>query len=123
MHFTREHVDQAIDHVIQTNGALTNYSQLFSAAGLPSADPQVIDEFMTQFHQRCAERGLPPLDALVVHAAGPRRDFPDAAYFRLNNQPDPLIVTATIADKRDATTFWLHQIQTCKLWSTRTSRQ
>ncbi|MGW5053502.1 hypothetical protein [Actinokineospora sp. NPDC004072] len=123
MHFDLDHVDLAIDHVVSTRGALTNYPQLVSAAGLPAAGSEAIAEFLTRFHQRCAQRGLPPLDALVVHAAGPRRDFPDAAYFRLNGQPDPVDPATPIADKRDATTFWLHQIQTCQLWAARTGRR
>ncbi|MFC7613468.1 hypothetical protein ACFQV2_07470 [Actinokineospora soli] len=77
---------------------------------------------MAAFHARCAERDLPPLDALVVHAAGPRRDFPEPGYFRTNGHPDPVLETTPMADRRDATVFWLHQIQTCRLWASRTSR-
>lgn len=125
MDFPLEQVDQAIDHVIATaacTGALTNYTQVLSAAGLPPTATELIPAFMTAFHHRCARRGLPPLDALVVHAAGLRRDFPDAGYFHVNAQPDPVVATTLIGDKRDATTFWLHQIQTCRLWASRTSR-
>ena len=117
-------MDRAIDHVVATAlahpGAMTNYTQVLSAAGLPAGS--AVADFMLAFHRRCAHRGLPPLDSLVVHAAGPRRDFPDPGYFAANSQADPVPPATPIADKRDATTFWLHQIQTCRLWTARATR-
>jgi hypothetical protein len=124
VHFDLDQVDRAIDHVAATAlahpGGLTNYTQVLSAAGMPAG--AAVADFMLAFHQRCAHRGLPPLDSLVVHAAGPRRDFPDHGYFAVNSLADPVSRATPIADKRDATTFWLHQIQTCRLWTSRSGR-
>jgi hypothetical protein len=42
-------------------------------------DSYLVSRFMEAFHRRCAERDLPPLDALVVHVAGTRKGSPAAA--------------------------------------------
>ncbi len=88
-----EQVDLAIDFV---NGAedraqTISYSRVFDAAGLPppqdlhfGGESQLVTEFMERFHFRCLERESPPLDALVVHVAGPRTGFPGGGYFRVN---------------------------------------
>jgi hypothetical protein len=36
---------------------------------------------------RCMARGLPPLDALVVHVTGQREGRPGAGYVRVNGHP------------------------------------
>jgi hypothetical protein len=99
--FGRDDVERAIDHVIkhgaENNAAKIYYTLVFGEAGLAApqhlhngGDSHLVTEFMEAFHRRCAERGLPPLDSLVVHVAGPRRGLPGAGYFRINNQPDRL---------------------------------
>ena len=52
---------------------------LFEAAALVSpqelhhgGDSEAVTRFMRTFHDRCLERGYPPLDSLVVHVAGDR---------------------------------------------------
>ncbi|MGB3441770.1 MAG: hypothetical protein WBA97_23750 [Actinophytocola sp.] len=99
--FTTDHVDRAIDHVVDNgacnNGSTIHYSLVFAAAGLAApqelhngGDSYLVSKFMEAFHHRCAERELPPLDALVVHVAGTRKGQPGGGYFRINNLPAPL---------------------------------
>jgi hypothetical protein len=82
--FTQEQVDAAIDFVIADRAVdraqTVRYTAVFDAAGLPhpqdlhlGGDSDVVTAFMKAFHDRCIERGLPPLDALVVHVAGTGR--------------------------------------------------
>jgi hypothetical protein len=84
---TDDQVDAAIDCVIENGavdrGVTVNYTRVFGAAGLPppqdlhlGGDSQLVTHLMERFHYRCRDRGLPPLDALVVHVAGPREGKP-----------------------------------------------
>jgi len=126
--FTEAQVDDAIDFVIRNGahdrGQTVSYSRLFEAAGLPApqelhqgGDPKLVTEFMEAFQARCEEMNLPPLDALIVHVAGPRRDFPGAGYFRVNGQPDPVGKKAGTAEEVvQATTFWEAEKDECRRW-------
>jgi hypothetical protein len=85
-----------IKHGAEDRGITRSYSLVFDAAGMrPPQDPyfggdgHLVTAFMKRFHDRCIERGLPPLDALVVHVAGSRRDRPGAGYFQVNGFADP----------------------------------
>ncbi len=103
---TDEQVDAATDYVID-NGAIDrgqtiSYTRVFAAAGLPApqdlhqgGESQLVTRLMERFHYRCRERGLPPLDALVVHVAGTRQGKPGSGYFRVNGHRDPFGERAT----------------------------
>jgi hypothetical protein len=63
----------------EDRGQTVNYSRVFEAAGLPppqelhqGGDSQYVTAFMEGLHNRCLERNLPPLDALVVHVKANR---------------------------------------------------
>jgi hypothetical protein len=60
---------------------------------------------MERLHFRCIERALSPLDSLVVHVAGKRRDFPGSGYFRINEQTDPLNGRSSAVQQVQATAF------------------
>ncbi|MEW2142662.1 hypothetical protein AB0869_07570 [Micromonospora vinacea] len=131
--FTNEHVDAAIDFVIsngaEDRGQTISYSRVFEAVGLPnpqnlhdSGDSHLVTTFMAAFHHRCHERQLPPLDALVVHVAGPRVGFPGAGYFRVNRQPDPRGKRVTPEAQAASTRFWETQREECRRWGVRSRR-
>ncbi|MGY0231981.1 hypothetical protein [Longispora urticae] len=131
--FTTADVDAAIDFVVfngaEDRGQTVSYSRTFDAAGLVSpqnlhmsGESQIVTQFMEQFHYRCAERGLPPLDALVVHVAGQRESFPGAGYFRVNGHDDPLSTKTSPDAAAAATDFWQAQKQTCRDWGVQSRR-
>lgn len=131
--FTPEQVDEAIDFVVingaQDRGQTVSYSRLFDAAGLPSpqnlhlgGESHLVTAFMAQFHYRCIERDLPPLDSLVVHVAGQREGFPGAGYFKVNGHDDPLAERTRPEAQVAATTFWQTQRDECKAWGIRSRR-
>lgn len=131
--FTAEQVDVALDFVVQNGaedrGQTVSYSRVFEAAGLPSpqnlhlgGESELVTSFMERFHYRCTERGLPSLDALVVHVAGPREGFPGRGYFRVNGHVDPLAERAKAEDQVAATLFWEGQRNECRKWGTRSRR-
>jgi hypothetical protein len=98
--FTDDQVDRAIDFVISgpaiDRARTVRYTAVFEAAGLAApqdlqrgGDSDTVTAFMKRFHDRCVERGLPPLDALVVHVAGAREGRPGGGCFRVNGHVDP----------------------------------
>ncbi|MFJ5664939.1 hypothetical protein ACIQAR_04450 [Micromonospora chalcea] len=131
--FSVDDVDAAIDFVIRNGaedrGQTVSYSRVFDAAGLPApqylhmdGDPQRVTEFMEAFHNRCKERQLPPLDALVVHVAARRAGFPGAGYFRINGLADPLAERAKLEAVTASVRFWEEQRETCKRWGVKSRR-
>jgi len=131
--FTVDQLDRAIDFVVlngaQDRGQTVSYSRLFEAAGLPSpqnlhmgGESHLVTAFMEQFHYRCIERKLPPLDALVVHVAGRREGFPGAGYFRVNGYDDPLAERTKPEAQAAATVFWQAQREECRAWGTKSRR-
>ncbi|MET9225736.1 hypothetical protein [Lentzea sp. NPDC003310] len=127
--FTSEQVDEAIDYVIQNgacnNGSTTTYSLVFAAAGLAApqelhngGDSHVVSKFMEAFHHRCVGRGLPPLDALVVHVVGARKGQPGGGYFRINGLPDPFAQRTPPEQVVRAVHFWENQKLSCANWGT-----
>lgn len=119
-----------MEHGAKDRGQTIAYSRVFAAAGLPApqelhngGDSHLVTAFMHAFHLRCRERDLPPLDSLVVHVAGPRKGFPGAGYFRVNEQPDPLSDKATADDVARGTAFWEAQKKTCEQWGTEQRRR
>ena len=56
--------------------------------------------------RRCVERGLPPLDSLVVHVAGTRQNWPGAGYFKVNGLPDERGERVREDEMIKATRFW-----------------
>ena len=127
--FNQEDVDNAIDYVAregaQDRGQTKSYSHVFAAAGLPPPqllhggdEPQVVTDFMKAFHDRCIERGFPPLDSLVVHVASERKGMPGAGYFKVNRQPDPLGRRTNPEDATRAVQFWERQKAECERWGT-----
>ena len=127
--FDDANVDLAIDFVV-ANGArrrahTVSYSEVFIAGGI--RPPQelhfagaslLVDAFMERFHQRCIERVLPPLDALVVHVAGERTNRPGAEYFQINGHHDPVgdWTRTSYEQQVAATNFWENQVQRCREW-------
>jgi hypothetical protein len=131
--FTDEQVETAIEFVIRhgarDRGQSVAYSRVFKAAGLPApqdlhhgGDGHLVTDFMEAFHVTCVRNGLPPLDALVVHVAGPRQGFPGAGFFRVNGEPDPLASKATPEEQVAGTRFWERAKDECRRWG-RTDRQ
>jgi hypothetical protein len=127
--FDDEQVDAAIDFVINGHAVdraqTVRYTAVFEAADLPApqdlhlgGDSDVVTAFMKAFHDRCIERGLPPLDALVVHVAGQREGRPGGGYFRVNGHVDPFAersgasAEAVIA----AHQFWEAQKEAVRSW-------
>jgi len=106
------------------------YSAVFEAAGLSppqdlhlGGDSDVVTAFMKAFHDRCVERDLPPLDALVVHVAGSREGRPGAGYFRVNGQSDPFADSIASAEAVvAASALWNQQKSKVKAWGTRHRR-
>lgn len=131
--FTVDQVNAAIDFVIKSGaedrGQTVSYSRVFEAAGLPApqylhmgGESHLVTEFMASFHYRCQERQLPPLDALVVHVAGPRKDFPGAGYFRVNGKADPLGERISAQATVTSTRFWETQREECRRWGIKSRR-
>lgn len=126
-HFTDAEVDDAIEYVIENGAAdraqTVNYSRVFEAAGLPApqelhqgGDSQLVTALMERFHFRCRERGLPPLDALVVHVAGVREGKPGAGYFRVNGYKDPFGDRASAEEMVAGYAHWEREVSQCKRW-------
>jgi hypothetical protein len=130
--FNEEQVDAGIDAIIERakdRGQTIRYSAVFAAAGLPEpqqlhqgAESQLVTDFMKAIHDRCMQRGLPPLDSLVVHVAGPRQSWPGGGYFKVNGLADPLQQRISAADQVKATRFWEDQKEQCKEWGIRARR-
>ncbi len=124
---TDEQVDAAIDYVIE-NGAVDRaqtvaYTRVFHAAGLPppqdlhhGGESQLVTRLMERFHYRCRDRGLPPLDSLVVHVAGAREGRPGAGYFRVNGYKDPFGEYASAEKVMEAFVFWDKERERCRAW-------
>jgi hypothetical protein len=81
-----------------------------------------VTAFMRQFHDRCVERHLPPLDALVVHVAGPREGVPSTGYFTVNGQMDPFSGTGRPEDAIRAVEFWENEKAAVYEWGIRHRR-
>ncbi len=129
MAFTQEQVDAAFEYVAregaQDRAQTRSYPHVFAAAGLPAPqeihrgqEPHMVTEFMKAFHDRCVQRGCPPLDALVVHVAGERKNWPGAGYFKVNGQADPLNLKNRPEQATAATQFWEDQKKECEVWGT-----
>lgn len=124
--FTDEQVDQAIEFLIgfaEDRGQTASYSRVFASAGMRppqdlhfAGEHELVTRFMKAIHERCLKRQLPPLDALVVHVEGPRKDFPGAGYFKVNGMPDPRSEHASADDVVQGWQAWDEQVQTCRRW-------
>ena len=123
MGFTDEQVGAAIEYVVlhgaENRGSHVHYTPVFRAAGMP--DPQdthqgEVSAFMERFHFLSQERGLPPLDALVVVVAGDRAGSPGAGYFRVNGVPDPAGPNPSDEDIVSGYAFWTRQQEECVRW-------
>lgn len=130
---TEGQVDAGIDFVVfnsaEDRAQTVSYSRVFEAAGLPppqdlhfGGESHLVTQVMERFHFRCVERGLPPLDALVVHVAGQRSGFPGAGYFRVNGLKDPLDSRVNALEQTRAITYWEGQKRACKDWGDRHRR-
>lgn len=84
----------------------------------------MVTAFMKALHDRCIERGLPPLDSLVVHVAGGREGRPGAGYFRVNGHVDPFAERATASPEAvlPAHAFWESQVELVRAWGVRQRR-
>lgn len=127
--FNQDQVDAAIDYVsangAQDRASTISYSRVFAEGSLPppqllhqSQEPHLVSKFMEAFHYRCIEREMPPLDALVVHVAAERKDFPGTGYFRVNGYDDPLNERTKPERVIAATRFWEQQKAECERWGT-----
>jgi len=132
--FTERNVDAAIDHVArhgaENRASLVHYSLVFEAADIVSpqelhhgGDSEAVTRFMRTFHDRCLERGYPPLDSLVVHVAGGRGGVPGAGYFKVNGQPDPYRRGASADDAFRGGAFLQAQRDECRRWGDARRRQ
>src|ERR1039458_7551652 len=65
---------------------------------------------MEALHFRCIDRGLPPLDSLVVNVAGPREDKPGSGYFTVNGVGDPFSGTGREEDAIQGLGLWERQM-------------
>lgn len=130
--FTGDQVDQAIDFLIEfakDRGQTVSYTRAFGAGGLPEpqalhqgTESQLVTDFMKAIHDRCIARNLPPLDALVVHVAGPRQNWPGGGYFTVNGLTDPLRQRATAEEQTQGTVFWENQKKKCTDWGLQARR-
>lgn len=127
--FTLDQLDDAIDYVIDEGavdrGQTISYSRVFAAAGMAppqelhnGGDSHLVTAFMEAFHYRCSERECPPLDALVVHTAGPRVGEPGAGYYRVNGHVDPHRRGITLEAQAAALALWQVQRNQCEQWGT-----
>lgn len=127
--FDEQDVDRAVDFVAESRAIdraqTVRYTAVFEAAGLqpPQAlhqggDSDAVTAFMRSFHDRCLARGLPPLDSLVVHVAGPREGRPGAGYFRVNGHVDPFAEDSSVSAEKiiAAQAFWDAQREEVKAW-------
>ena len=125
--FTEGAVDAAIAqvarHGAENRASLVHYSLVFEAAGLMSpqelhhgGESEAVGRFMRAFHDRCLERGYPPLDSLVGHVAGERGGVPGAGYFKVNGQPDPYRRGASADDTFRGGVFLQAQRDECRRW-------
>lgn len=125
--FTDNDIDAAIDHVArygaQRGAATVPYTEVFNAASLPApqqlhqgGDTATVSHFMEAFHFRCIDRGLPPLDSLVVHVTGPRGGVPGSGYFRINDLPDPHGNGTSPEDATASGRFLEQQRHECAVW-------
>ncbi len=124
--FTRDQVDDAIALVFEgakDRGQTTSYSRVFAAGRMPApqelhegSESQLVTNLMKTFHDRCFERGLPPLDSPVVHVAGRRLNWPGAGYFKVNGLPDGRGERVREEEMIKATRFWGAQKAECKTW-------
>ena len=125
--FTRDQVDQAIQHVID-HGAVdraqtVRYTVVFQAAGLDppqdlyaDGEGDLVTIFMKSFHDRCIEQGFPPLDSLVVHVTGKREGLPGSGYFKVNHQADPFSERGDADSITAAYDFWMRQKAEVRSW-------
>lgn len=133
--FTDDQVDAAIAFVIADRAIdraqTVRYTAVFEAAGLQppqelhlGGDSDVVTAFMKAFHDRCRVRGLPPLDALVVHVAGGREGRPGGGYFKVNGHVDPFAErsNASADEVLAAHTFWESQIAEVRSWGVQRRR-
>lgn len=132
--FQPSQVDDAIEHVIQ-HGAINRatpirYTAVFEAARLPQprdlhagGEGDHVTMFMKAFHDRCIERGLPPLDSIVVHVAGARSGQPGVGYFTVNNERDPFGERATAPQQIGAIGFLQRQQAEVARWGAEYRRE
>ncbi|HYI62317.1 MAG TPA: hypothetical protein VEW93_11000 [Acidimicrobiales bacterium] len=109
MDFTDQQVDDAIAFVTtaaEDRGSTVSYTK----------DPDSVTQFMKAFHDRCIERELPPMDALVVHVGPPREARPGGGYFKVNGLPDPYGRGGSRSRADEALMFWGAQVEGCKQW-------
>jgi hypothetical protein len=118
-----------VEHGAHDRASTISYSRVFEAAGLPpprdlhqGGESELVTLFMGRFHHCCREQDLPPLDALVVHVAGPRQNFPGVGYFTVNGLKDPLDEKTTPTQATRATTCWEDQKKKCGAWGVRHRR-
>jgi hypothetical protein len=124
--FTVAQVDDAIDLLVDSakdRGQTISYTRVFAAGGLPEPqllhqgqESHLVTDFMKAVHDRCVQRYLPPLDALVVHVAGRRQNWPGGGYFTVNGLADPMKERASAEELVVGTRFWEHQKEQCKRW-------
>jgi hypothetical protein len=74
---------------------------------------------MQRFHDRCAERALPPLDSLVVQVDGARRGYPGGGYFAVNGHEDPFSDRTRPDLAVAALSFWQAEVRRCRDWAAR----
>jgi hypothetical protein len=125
--FSDEQLDAAISYVV-VHGAMDraktiHYSYVFVAAGLEppqdlhrGGEGDLVTRFMEALHFRCIDRGLPPLDSLVVNVAGPREDKPGSGYFTVNGVGDPFSGTGREEDAIQGLGLWERQMSEVKAW-------
>jgi hypothetical protein len=121
MDFSDAQVEEAIELVLDRarDGRSATYSEVFAAAHLPA--PQLlhatestgVTRFMKAFHDMCRERSLPPLDALVVNAGGPRQGRPGRGYFVVNGWADPFHEGASAEQVVASARLWEDERQEC----------
>src|SRR5271166_3215157 len=125
--FTPTDVDRAIGYVIEhgtiSSSQRISYAAVLLAGGLePPLDlvdgreSLLVTAFMLAFHERCINRSLPPLDALIVHVTGRREGYPGSGYFLVNNQPDPFFGGGDPQAVIDAIEFWDGQRDRVRRW-------
>ncbi len=124
--FTEGQVDTAIDAVAEVakqRGKNIAYADVFAAAELPpipeakgNYEPAEVSEFMEAFHWRCVDRGLPPLDSLVVNVSGPRKNRCGPGYFKINYLDDPFSQRTNLKDAMASTKYAQNEAEECWTW-------
>lgn len=71
---------------------------------------------MKAFHDRCIQRGFPPLDSLVVLVAGSRGGRPGKGYFTVNGVVDPFGEGGSAAAVARAAALWEQQKSEVRTW-------